>query len=338
MASLSSIFILTFVLFVVVCADSDIVQFKEFIETFGTEYESKEEFQRRYEIFTANLRRIEKLNSQTYRSTKFGVTKFADLTPEEFKNTYLSSLPFVVDPSWPMGNEYSTQTIQDLPDSWDWRTKGAVTGVKNQGDCGSCWAFSTTGNIEGQWFLGGNPLVGLSEQNLVDCDHECMEYQGEQVCDSGCDGGLMPNAFNYVLKNNGIDTEASYSYTGEDGTCQSSATIGATIKNWTMIPGNEDQMAAYLVNQGPVSIAVDAELWQYYIGGVFEFPWCGTNLDHGVLIVGYGNSTDWIGEEIDFWWIKNSWGEDWGESGYIRMEKGSDQCGDNLFPCTTLHA
>jgi hypothetical protein len=134
-----------------------------------------------------------------------------------------------------------------------------------------------------------------------------MEYQGQQVCDAGCEGGLMPNAFNFVLKNNGIDTEDSYPYTAEDGTCQTvSSAHGRTLSFLErshrshnrkldngfyhcylfvirdfQIPGNEDQMAAYLVNQGPVSIAVDADDWQYYIGGVFEFPWCGTSLDHG---------------------------------------------------------
>jgi cathepsin F len=103
--------------------------------------------------------------------------------------------------------ELPQSALEATPDSWDWRSKGAVTGVKNQGQCGSCWSFSTTGNVEGQWFLAGNKLVGLSEQNLVDCDHECMEYEGEDACDAGCDGGLMPNAFTYIIKNGGIDTE-----------------------------------------------------------------------------------------------------------------------------------
>jgi len=315
----------------------DIVKFKEFVEKFDKNYETKQEFEERLAIFTENLKHIEELNAKK-TATQFGVTQYADLTREEFKNTRLSSYPFVANPEWPMGSSFSQQAVDALPDSWDWRVKGAVTGVKDQGQCGSCWAFSTTGCIEGQWFLAGHNLTGLSEQHLVDCDHECMEYQGQQTCDAGCEGGLMPNAFNFVLKNNGIDTEDSYPYTAEDGTCQTNGVIGATIANWTMIPGNEDQMAAYLVNQGPVSIAVDADDWQYYVGGVFEFPWCGTSLDHGVLIVGYDSEVDWFGQTIQFWWVKNSWGESFGYDGYIKLARGSDQCGDNLFPCTALRA
>jgi len=316
---------------------NDIVEFKKFMTKYEKNYE-KEELSARFKIFQDNLKRIDQLNARNTKTT-FGVTKFADLTPKEFKNIYLSKVSMKAEPSWPMGKSFSDEDVQDTPQTWDWRQKGAVTPVKNQGMCGSCWAFSAVGNMEGQWFLGGNTLVGLSEQNLVDCDHECMQYEGEQVCDQGCDGGLMPNAFEYVIKGNGIDTESSYEYTGYDGDCAfKNGTIGATIKDWTMIPGNETQMATWLVNQGPISIAVDAELWQYYLFGIFEFPWCGTDLDHGVLIVGYDWETDDFGQELNYWWVKNSWGDDWGYDGYIKLAKGSNQCGDNLFPCTSRHA
>jgi len=166
-----------------------------------------------------------------------------------------------------------------------------------------------------------------------------MMYENEQTCDQGCDGGLMPNAFKYVLDNGGIDTEAGYAYEGVDQTCAySPSTKGASMKNWTMISSDENQMAAYMVANGPISIAVDAELWQFYVGGVFDFPWCGSSLDHGVLIVGYNTTTDLFNEPIDFWWVKNSWGADWGYNGYIKLEKGNAECGDNLFPCSAIAA
>jgi len=267
------------------------------------------------------------------------VTKFADLTQEEFKKYYLNGKPFVADPNWPVYPAYPESELQALPQTFDWRTMGAVTGVKDQGACGSCWAFSTIGNLEGQHFLAGHKLIGLSEQNLVDCDHHCMEYQGESVCDQGCEGGLMPNAFQYVIGNGGIDTESSYSYTGFDGTCTfNKANIGAQITNWTLVSGNETQMAAFLVNNGPVSVAVDALEWQFYVGGIFDFPYCGTSLDHGVLAVGFDHGDNILFEDTPFWWIKNSWGDDWGYSGYIKLERNEGLCGVNMFPCSGLDA
>jgi len=287
---------------------------------------SASEFRTRLAIFKSNLDLIDNLNARSKHAT-FGVTKFADLTPEEFKAMYLGTKPFKPQADWPILPELSQAQVRDIPVNWDWRDKGAVTAVKNQGMCGSCWSFSTTGNVEGQWFLAGHPLTSLSEQNLVDCDHECMTYEGQQVCDGGCNGGLMPNAFTYIVKNGGIDTEASYPYQGTDGTCSFSASnVGAKISNWTMVPGKEDQMAAYLYNTGPLSIAVDATYWQFYIAGVFDFPWCGETLDHGVLIVAYGNGPDELGQDIDYWTIKNSWGADWGESGYKLTGQFSQNC------------
>jgi len=314
----------------------DIDLFNQFITKKGVKYASTAEFNRRFQIFKQNLNTINALNAKG-TTTRYGVNEFADLTTEEFRSRLSKVNMGVRDPSWPMAVEYSQEDVDALPDSFDWRAKGAVTGVKNQGDCGSCWSFSATGNMEGQWFLKGNTLVGLSEQNLVDCDHHCMEYQGESVCDAGCDGGLMPNAFAYVVGNGGIDSENSYPYLGEDSTCAfNKSNVVATISNWTMIPGNETQMAAYLVEHGPISIAVDAVSWQFYVGGVWQDPWCGTQLDHGVLIVGFDWEYNIIGEYTQYWIVKNSWGDFWGEDGYIYLERGSDSCGDNLFPCSSI--
>jgi len=311
------------------------LMFKQFAYQNNKTY-SSDEFSQKFIIFKNNLAKIDSLNAVQGRSTQFGVTKFADLSPVEFKKTYLGTRVPSPIPNLPMAPEVSDSVIKDIPTNFDWRTKGAVTPVKNQGQCGSCWAFSTTGNVEGMHFLSGKPLVGLSEQNLVDCDHECMIYEGESSCDAGCDGGLMPNAFHYIVANGGIDSESSYPYEGVDDTCSfKKSEVAATITNYTMVSHNESQMAAYMYQHGPLSIAADAEEWQFYIGGVFSGP-CGTSLDHGILIVGYGKETDYLGFEIDYWWVKNSWGADWGISGYLMIQRGVGECGLNLFPCSSI--
>lgn len=310
-------------------------EFLKFMQKHKKVYKTNEEFTQRLNIFSANLQRIEQYNKQ-YPGVKFGVNKFADLSKEEFKQYYLNSKAPVRNPEWPTAPEYSKQQLAALPASFDWRDKGAVTPVKDQGQCGSCWSFSATGNIEGQWFLAGHNLTGLSEQNLVDCDHECMIYDGQQSCDAGCDGGLQPNAYEYVIKNGGIDTEDSYPYQGVDGNCNFQAkTVGAKISNFTMVSSDETQMAAYLVQNGPLAIAANAEEWQFYFGGVFYVP-CMTSLDHGILIVGYGTETDIFGETMPYWIIKNSWGADWGEDGYIRVERGTGKCGVNAFVSSAI--
>jgi len=231
---------------------------------------------------------------------------------------------------------YDASTAIKADDSVDWSAAGDVTPVKDQGSCGSCWAFSTTGNIEGQWALAGNKLTSLSEQNLVDCDHKCCTFENEQACDAGCDGGLPQNAYEYVISAGGIDTEDSYKYEGYDGTCRfKPASVGAKIANWTFVSKNEDQIAAYLVANGPLSIAVDAIEWQFYVGGVFYLP-CGTDLDHAVLLVGYGVETNIFFQNMPYWTVKNSWGSWWGSSGYIYVEKGVGECGINTYVSSAI--
>ena len=196
----------------------------------------------------------------------------------------------------------------------------AVTHVKNQAQCGSCWAFSSTGGIEGQWFLAGNTLTSVAEQELVSCDKT----------DSGCNGGLMDNAFAWLqsAKNGQIVTEASYPYTsggGVSGQCKysSSMPVGATISGHADLPHDEDQMAAWMMTNGPISIAVDATSFQSYTGGILS-NCISQQLDHGVLAVGVTDS---------YWIIKNSWGASWGEAGYIRVAKGTNQCLLKNSPC-----
>jgi len=296
--------------------------------TFGDEAVAEARFQ----IFQDNLGIIRQLNLRSTHAT-FSITKFAHLNQDEFKKQYLTLKTTTDRSGAPVAKIYPKDLIGALPDTFDWRDKGAVTPVKDQGQCGSCWAFSATGNMEGQWFLAGNKLTTLSEQNLVDCDHECLDPND---CDAGCEGGLQPNAFNYVIKNGGIDTEDSYPYTAADDKCAFKAnSIGAKISNWTFVSQNEDQAQAYMVDHGPLSVAVDATIWQFYFGGVITVG-CGTSLDHGVLIVGYGQETDIWGQLITYWTIKNSWGADWGYDGYIYVEKGTGCCGIDQYITSSI--
>jgi len=324
---------------VVVSALSVEEQFAQFARKFNKVYATDAEYNLRLNVFKNNLDLIAQKNRDAVAAksdTTFGITQFADYTPAEFKAKYLSKVPAVPDRSLPVAPLYTDAELAALPSTYDWRQHGAVTAVKNQGDCGSCWSFSTTGNVEGQWFLAGNTLTALSEQNLVDCDHQCMDYDNETSCDQGCDGGLQPNAYSYIIKNGGIDTEQSYPYLGADGTCQfKESNVGAKISNWTMVSSNETQMAMYLVQHGPLAIAADAVEWQFYIGGVFDLP-CGKSLDHGILIVGYGNQTTIFGKGTDFWIVKNSWGGSWGEEGYLKIRRGTGECGLNTFVSSSI--
>jgi len=207
-----------------------------------------------------------------------------------------------------------------LPTTVDWRNKGIVTAVKNQEQCGSCWAFSTTGSLEGQHALKTGKLVSLSEQNLVDCSGP----EGNM----GCEGGLMDQGFEYIKENGGIDTESSYPYTAQDGTCHyKKASSGATCKGFVDIPtGDEKALQQAVATVGPVSVAIDAsqESFQLYSGGIYSEPQCSSEqLDHGVLAVGYGTE-----DGQDYWLVKNSWDTTWGDKGYIKMSRNqNNQCG-----------
>ena len=224
-----------------------------------------------------------------------------------------------------------TLLVEALPDSVDWVSKGAVTPVKNQGQCGSCWSFSTTGSLEGAFYLKTGTLDSFSEQQLVDCDNR--KNGGK---DMGCNGGLMDNAFSWIEKNKGLCTEDSYPYesgtTTTAGSCQTSCDVvsGSDITSFTDVTPKSDEAMMTALSQQPVSIAIEADQkdFQLYKSGVFTGS-CGTNLDHGVLAVGYGTSED----GTDFYKVKNSWGTTWGDVGYILLgrgddfNKGSGQCG-----------
>lgn len=190
--------------------------------------------------------------------------------------------------------------------------------VKNQGNCGSCWAFSAVASLEGRNALKTGKLVELSEQNLMDCS--------KSYGDESCEGGLMDNAFKYIVENGGVDTEAAYPYEARDESCHfNPSAVGATMRNYTDIPANDEESLANAVAQGPVSVAIQATFWlQFYHKGVFKDHFCShpARLNHGVTAVGYGTDNN-----KDFWIIKNSWGKRWGEHGYVRYARGRNQCG-----------
>jgi C1A family cysteine protease len=283
--------------------------FTSFVAQWGKEYEH-ELFFTKYNTFKANLDFVVEHNSWN-RSYTLAVNQFGDLTNEEFGKTYCGYKANAE------RNEEEVNFNGELAAELDWVAKGAVTPVKDQGQCGSCWAFSATGAIEGAVQIKGKGLTSVSEQELVDC----AGSSGNQ----GCNGGLMDYAFQWVIKNKGIASEAAYPYTARDGTCKKVAST-STISGFKDVPSKNEGATGLLgaVNLGPVSIAVEADksVFQFYHDGVLDNTGCGTQLDHGILVTGYGTLSG-----KDYWAVKNSWGASWGKNGYIYLVRNKNQCG-----------
>lgn len=307
----------------VACNPAGHQQWEDYKKAFGKSYASQAEDRYRKSIYDQNQKFVDEHNlrfEQGLVTFDLEMNQFADMTTEEFTSK-MNGFNMEAERSRSRNNLFTYESLQPVGDSVDWRDKGAVTPVKNQADCGSCWAFSTTGSLEGQHFLKDNKLVSLSEQNLVDCSQDFGNM--------GCHGGLMDNAFKYIKSNNGIDTEESYPYEAQDGKCRfNAANVGATVTGFVDIAeGDEKALQQAVSSIGPISVAIDASRTSFslYKSGVYYEEDCSsTALDHGVLAVGYGNDK----QGGDYWLVKNSWGGDWGDEGYIKMARNKDNnCG-----------
>jgi hypothetical protein len=297
------------------------VQWEQFKAKYGKAYtrspggtlSGTDEEGERFAVFKSNLDFIRATNSQNL-SFQLGVNEFADLTSEEFAATHTGfrtlwrGLPR-------LGvHEFSGGALLS---EVDWTSEGKVTPVKNQGECGSCWAFSATGSLEGAWALATGTLVSLSEQQLVDCVEE-----------DGCEGGAMDPAFEYA-EQHAMCTEGSYGYVESAGSCRAlSCAVGIPrggVIGYKDVEADSDWALMEALAQQPVSIAIEADKlpFQLYISGVLQASGCGVKVDHGVLAVGFGSD-----QGVDYWKVKNSWGASWGEEGYVRVLRGSGGSGE----------
>ncbi|KAL9241158.1 hypothetical protein vseg_015300 [Gypsophila vaccaria] len=265
---------------------------------------------RRFNVFKANVQFVHDVNKMD-KPYKLKLNKFADMTNLEFRQFYSSKISHhrMFHPR-PV-TQFSHAQTSDVPESVDWRAKGAVTPIKNQGNCGSCWAFSTIVSVEGINQIKTKNLLSLSEQELVDCVPD----------NNGCDGGLMEHAFAYIKSVGGVTAENTYPYEAKNGACNSAKVNAPVVKidGYEVVPENDENALTKAVANQPVSVAIDAggRSFQFYHEGVYTGE-CGTDLDHGVAAVGYGVTQD----GTKYWTVKNSWGTGWGEKGYIRIQRG----------------
>ncbi|XP_023759344.1 low-temperature-induced cysteine proteinase [Lactuca sativa] len=301
--------------------------FRQWCQQHGKSYSTEEENLYRFNVFEDNYAYIIRHNSNSNSSYTLSLNSFADLTHHEFKLARLRGLSASAASDDLIRLNRGSSLIESssyLPKSLDWRDKGAVTNVKDQGSCGACWSFSATGAMEGINQIVTGSLISLSEQELVDCD---------KSFNSGCEGGLMDYAYEFVIKNKGIDTEDDYPYQAKQTSCNKNKRKRniVTIDGYNDIPeNNEDQLLKAVANQ-PVSVGIcgSERAFQLYSKGIFTGP-CSTALDHAVLIVGYDSK-----DGVDYWIIKNSWGNSWGINGYMYMARNTGDshglCGINML-------
>ncbi|XP_025017119.1 cathepsin L1-like [Tetranychus urticae] len=291
-------------------------EFNQFKINHNKNYAHPKEEAYRFQVFSSNLKKITEHNKRHANGLEtydMGVNAYTDLTFDEFSKAFLGfnatlqrEAPLI----------HNRNSVNDLPKTIDWREKGIVAEIKDQAQCGSCWAFSTTASVEGAWAQAKGKLVALSEQNLMDCSYD----EGN----NGCHGGLPDNAFDYIIKNGGVDTEASYPYTAtESKTCKySKAKEGAVISKYVDIPLRDENALKNAAAERVVSVGIHAgSSLQNYKSGIYDDFFCPghlTQLNHGVAVVGYGTN---------YWIVRNSWGTTWGEKGYARFAMGKNLCG-----------
>jgi cysteine peptidase B len=299
-------------------------EFETFKTKFSVVYGTPEEEAYRFQIFKSTVERVASMNKE-HNTEVFGITKFADLTEDEFRLRYLTGKPKRIDAPVHEPKSYTAGT------SFDWRSKSVITPVKNQGYCGSCWAHSAVETVESAWAIAGNTLTEFSVQQVNSCD----------TTDYGCNGGWPSSAFEYIESAGGLATAASYPYTDSAGTtsaCKSHFTVaGGQVTGWSYATPeckvsacsnqNEATLISNLANHQPISIVVDASKWSYYSGsGVYPTTACSSSLsslDHAVQLVGYSG----YGTTSGYYIVRNSWDTDWGDAGYIYLSIGSNACG-----------
>lgn len=285
-------------------------QFYNFVDTHDKQYNT-DEFRDRFAVFVRNIGRI---NDVFYKDNyNASINEWADLMEEEFSDKMGAGCVHISAPSYGCDSYLPTKLeLNNLPDEIDWRYKNAVTPVKNQKKCGSCWSFSATGAMEGAWAIETGDLVSLSEQQLLDCS---VSYGN-----NACNGGIMAEAFQYAI-HNGMCSESEDPYEADSGYCTDCTPVVEIANCYNVQSGNQLHLKA-AVARGPVSVAIEADMsvFQFYSGGVLRSKDCGDNLDHGVLVVGYGQENG-----IKYWLVKNSWGPEWGQDGYIKIERSDSE-------------
>ena len=286
---------------------SNFTMFQDYVKQYNKTYSNISEFNNRYNIFSENINKINIINNSS-QSYKLGITEYTDMTSDEFSQFYKGfELNYSINHD--INVDFEFKVYKKLPKQWDWRNhKNIVTHVKDQGSCGSCWAFSAVEAIESAWAIKNNELLVLSEQEILDCDKS----------DDGCSGGEMINAFKYV-EENGLCKESDYKYVEHDEECHKNCNSVVSIKNYVSVKPNSDYELMSAVVQQPVSVAIEAnqDIFQLYKSGIIKNN-CGNEIDHGVVVVGYGTENG-----VNYYIVRNSWGSSWGEDGYVRLERNS---------------